>query len=94
MSEAECLKILLAHKKQGNVADRDCRRRVCSPIEDGQLSNRTAWTINTEYLFASGGGAFEDADIPGLNHIKPRARLAFAKHHLARRVVAGNRPLG
>jgi len=34
MSETERLKILLAHKKQGDVVDRGCRRRVGSSIED------------------------------------------------------------
>jgi hypothetical protein len=84
MSKAECLKIPLAHKKQSCVVDRGCRRWVVSPIEDRHLGNRAARAINTENLFASVGGAFEDADIPGLNHKKTGTGLAFAKYAFSR----------
>ena len=35
MSKAERLKILLAHKKQGDVVDRGRRRRVVPPSKTG-----------------------------------------------------------
>ena len=65
-----------------------------SPIEDRQLGDRAARAINAEYLFAPVGRALVYADVSGLNHIKSRARFTFAKYHLSRRVMAGNRTLG
>lgn len=94
MSKAECLKILLAHKKKSYVVDCGCRRRVVSPIEDRQLGNRATRSINTENLFAPAGGAFEDVDVAGLNHVKTRTRFTLAKYHLSRRVMARHSALG
>ena len=94
MSKAECLKILLAHKKQSYVVDCGCRRRVVPPIKDRQLGDRAARAINAEYLFAPVGRAFEYADVAGLNHVKSRARFTLAKYHLSRRVMAGQRCAG
>jgi len=84
MGQTQCLKILLADKEQLGLVNCRYRRRIVPAIADWKFGDRTARTINTEYLFASIGRAFKDSYMAGLDDIESRARLAFAEHALPR----------
>src|ERR1017187_2511303 len=90
MGQTQCLKVLLADKKQGRIVDRRCRRRIASAIENRKLSNRTTRTINTEYLLSPACRAFENSAMARLDHIESRTRLTLAKYAFACRVVTRN----
>ena len=94
MTEADLVKILLAHQNQSYVVDCRCRRRVVPPIEGRQLGTRAARSINAQHLFASAGAAFEDANVAGLNQVKSQTPFTLAKYDLSRRVMAGHGALG
>jgi len=84
MCKAERLKILLADEEKCGVVHRSHRGRVGASIEDGQLCDGTAWSIDAEYLLAPTCGTLKDTDVSGLDHIEPRARFPLTEHSLAR----------
>jgi hypothetical protein len=94
MSQAECLKVLVTDKQKCGVVNGGHRGRVVSSIENWQLCDGTAWPIDTENMFTSTGGTFEDADVSGIDDIQSRARLALAKNGFARRKTARHCSLG
>ena len=69
--QAKCLEVLLADKEQSRVIDGGYRSGITAAIEDRQLRDRTARSIDTEHLFAPAGRALEDAHMSGLDDIKP-----------------------
>jgi hypothetical protein len=51
------------------MVDSRYRRGIAPAIEDRGFGDRTARTMNTEYLFASIGGTLEDSYVAGLEPI-------------------------
>jgi len=94
MSQAERLKVLFTDKQKCSVVNGGHRGRVVSSIENWQLCDGAAWPIDTENLFPSTGGTLKDPDVPGIDDIQSRARLALAENGFARRKMARYSSLG
>src|SRR5580765_227519 len=88
MSQAQCLKVVLTDKEQRGVVDSRHRCGVVPTIEDWKFGDRTARPINTEDLFASIGRTLENPHMARFDDIQSGARLAFAEHALASRIIA------
>lgn len=83
MSQAESLEVLLTDEEERGILDCGHGSRVGPSIEDWKLCDRTAWSIDAEYLLSSTSGTLEDADVSGLNDIESSARLALAENGFA-----------
>jgi len=93
MGQTQGLKILFADEQQSRIINRSDGRRIASAIEHGELGDRTTRSIDAEHLFATVGGAFEDADMASLNHVESGAGLAFTENDFPCGVAARNHML-
>ena len=82
--QTQGLEILFADKQQSRFVNGGGGRRIASTIEHREFSDGTAWSVNAEHLFPAAGGAFEDADVAGFNHVEAGAGLAFTKNDFTR----------
>src|SRR5262249_30005890 len=93
MSQAQCLKVLLADKKKRGIVDCGYRGRIVPSIEDGELRNGTPWPIDAEYLLPSASRTLENANVSRLNHIESCAWLTVAENGFTREKMSWHRTL-
>src|ERR1035437_3796045 len=77
MGQAQRLEILLADKQQRGIVHGGARSGIRAAIEYRDLRHRTTGDVDGEHLLAAGGGGFEDANVPTLDHVQTGARLSF-----------------
>src|SRR5271157_3989554 len=82
MLQAQGLKVFLAEEQKAAIGDGLRRCWIAAAIEYRQLGDRTAWTVDGQYLFASASRTLKDAHIAGFDDVKSSARLAFAEDQL------------
>src|SRR5271157_3654826 len=90
MLQAQGLKVFLAEEQKAAIGDGLRRCWIAAAIEYRQLGDRTAWTVDGQYLFASASRTLKDAHIAGFDDVKSNARIAFTEDQLACAEVALN----
>src|SRR4051812_24607503 len=94
MVEAAGAKILARDKHNLGIIDSRHRGRIRSSVKYGQLGNGTARAFDSQYLFASRRGSFEDTDSPGGNDKQSGTGFALAEQHFTGGKTAHHRTCG